>query len=128
MEIANMPRPVHFELSADNPERAIKFYEGVFGWKFNKWGGGEVPYWVVETGEGPGIDGGLSKRQQPGSSTRNSISVDSVDEASKKVTAAGGKVVEPKMPIPTVGYVAYCVDTEGNSFGLFQSDPNAKLA
>jgi uncharacterized protein len=122
-----MPRPVHFDLTADNPERAIKFYEGVFGWKFNKWGGGDVLYWVVETGDGPGIDGGLAKRRQPGSGTTNSISVDSVDAASKKVESAGGKVVEPKMTIPTVGYVAYCVDTEGNRFGLFESDENAKM-
>ncbi len=122
-----MPRPVHFDLTADNPERAIKFYEGVFGWKFNKWGGGEVPYWVVETGDGPGINGGLAKRRHPSSGTTNSISVDSVDAASKKVESAGGKVVEPKMTIPTVGYVAYCVDTEGNRFGLFESDENAKL-
>jgi predicted enzyme related to lactoylglutathione lyase len=55
-----MNRPIHFEIPAEKPERAMKFYEKVFGWKFEKWGG-PMEYWVVRTGDDgvPGINGGL---------------------------------------------------------------------
>jgi predicted enzyme related to lactoylglutathione lyase len=58
-----MPRPIHFEIHADNPSRAIKFYETLFGWQFTKWEG-PMEYWLITTGSGgtPGIDGGLVKR------------------------------------------------------------------
>ena len=54
-----MPRPIHFEIPAEDPARAITFYETVFGWKFQKWEGGAAPYWLISTGEGPGIDGAI---------------------------------------------------------------------
>src|SRR4051812_48595280 len=57
-----MPRPVHFEFTAEDPERAAKFYGDVFGWKIQKWDG-PVPYWLIETGKDvPGIDGGMQLR------------------------------------------------------------------
>jgi len=61
-----MSRVVHFEIPADNPERSIKFFESVFGWKIEKWDG-PIEYWVVMTGdeEEPGIDGGLARRENP---------------------------------------------------------------
>jgi uncharacterized protein len=58
--------------------------------------------------------------------TTNTVGVESVDNAIKAVTNAGGKLIMPKTPIPTVGYFAYCQDTEGNLFGVMQSDPDAK--
>ena len=58
-------------------------------------------------------------------STFNTIGVSSVDEASEKI-ANGGKIVMPKFPIPGIGYQAYCQDTEGNLFGIHQSDPSAE--
>ncbi len=66
------------------------------------------------------------KRMFPGSTTINSVDVPSVDDFVTKVTQNGGKVVAPKMAIPGVGYIAYCQDTEGNTFGIFESDPSAK--
>lgn len=122
-----MPRVIHFEVTADEPERAVKFYEDVFGWKTQRWGGGKQTYWLMNTGmEGPGIHGGIMGRQPGFPPTVNSISVPSVDEFVKKVTAAGGKVMMAKSVIPGVGYQAYCTDTEGNLFGVHQSDPSAK--
>jgi predicted enzyme related to lactoylglutathione lyase len=59
-------------------------------------------------------------------STTNTIGVDSVDSAIAAVLKAGGKNIVPKTSIPTVGYFAYCEDTEGNVFGVMQADPNAK--
>jgi predicted enzyme related to lactoylglutathione lyase len=121
-----MPRVVHFEFNADNPERAASFYTNVFGWKIEKWAG-PMDYWIVMTGEQsePGIDSGIKKRSEE-QNTVNTVDVPSVDEFVKKVTGAGGKVVQPRTAVPGVGYFAYCQDTEGNIFGMMQSDTSAK--
>jgi uncharacterized protein len=122
-----MPRIVHFEINVDNPERASKFYADTFGWKFQKWDG-PSEYWMVNTGPDsqPGINGGMMKRPHPGATTVNTIGVASVDESIAAVTKNGGKVVLPKTAIPTIGWFAYCADTEGNQFGVMQPDPNAR--
>jgi uncharacterized protein len=123
-----MPRPVHFEIFADDPERATSFYETVFGWQIKKWEGPQ-DYWLITTGEKeePGIDGGLAKNQHPGAAkTTNTIGVDSVDDFTTKVTDAGGTIIMPKMAIPGIGYLAYCTDTVGNDFGLMEADSSAK--
>lgn len=122
-----MSRVIHFELPADNPDRAVEFYKKVFGWQIQKWPG-PTDYWLVNTGaEGePGINGGILRRQHPGAGTCNTVGVGSVDEAVAAITKSGGRVAVPKMPIPGVGYLAYCTDTEGNVFGVMQPDANAK--
>lgn len=116
-------RVVHFEIVVENPERASKFYNEVFGWTINKWDGGEEPYYMASTGEAgtPGIDGGFMSADHFQQKTINTIGVDSVDEFAQKVEANGGTVVAPKMEIPGVGYIAYCKDTEGVVFGIFQN-------
>jgi len=120
-----MPRPIHFEIPADDPSRAIRFYEQVFGWSFQKWEG-PMPYWLVQTSsEGPGIDGGLRARAHPGQGPVNTIDVPSCDEYLGKVTAAGGRTAVPKMAISGVGWLAYCTDPEGNTFGIIQADEGA---
>jgi predicted enzyme related to lactoylglutathione lyase len=122
-----MSRVIHFEMSADDPERAIRFYSEALGWTIEKWTG-PFDYWLVMTGptDQPGIDGGLSRRGDTLASTVNTIGVDSVDETVAKVVAAGGKVIRPKMPVPGVGFMAYCEDTEGNTFGIMQMDESAR--
>lgn len=121
-----MGRVIHFEISADDPERAAEFYRSVFGWGIKKWDG-PMPYWLVETGPAsePGINGGIFVRRGPVGHV-NSIDVSSVDESVEKVVAAGGEVVMPKMAIPGVGWLAYCKDTEGSVFGLHQKDAAAQ--
>jgi len=124
-----MPRVIHFELNADDPERAVKFYQEVFGWNTQKWDGPQS-YWLLMTGaEGqPGINGGLMRRSDNPlpTSTTNTIDVPSVDDYAQKIAEQGGKVVVPKGAVPGIGYVAYCEDTEGNVFGIMQFDPSAK--
>jgi len=69
-----MPRVIHFEIPADNPDRAVEFYKQVFGWKFDKWQGPQ-DYWLITTGKGePGIDGGMLRRPHP-SAGRLTLSV-----------------------------------------------------
>jgi predicted enzyme related to lactoylglutathione lyase len=122
----DMPRVVHFEISADDTQRACDFYTRVFGWGIQKWAGPE-DYWLVNTGptSEPGINGGMFKRHGPVNYV-NTIQVESVDDYVARVMQAGGEMALPKRAIPGVGWLAYCKDTEGNVFGLMQPDPGAR--
>ena len=123
-----MPRVIHFELPAEDPQRASRFYSEVFGWSFSKWDGPEE-YLLTSTGEDsqPGINGAVMRQNECfGAKTPiNIIDVPSVDEYTGKIEAAGGQVIMPKMPVPGVGYVAYFRDTEGIVSGLMQFDAAA---
>ena len=130
-----MNRVVHFEIQAENPERAMKFYQSVFGWEFKQWG--EQEYWMVMTApqdsKEPGINGGLLPRpakvppQQSGTNAYVcTVQVADFDVIAKKIGAAGGIVAMPKYAFPGMAWQGYFVDTEGNTFGLHQTDPNAK--
>ncbi len=115
---------VHFEIPADDVQRAKKFYEDAFGWKISDpW---NMNYFLVETrkdGE-VGINGGLMPRMNPGQPFMNYISVDSIEEASKKVEAAGGTIILPKQEIGQgMGWIAAFKDTEGNILGFHQNAP-----
>ncbi|HZB67474.1 MAG TPA: VOC family protein [Ornithinibacter sp.] len=130
-----MSRPVHFEIQADDVERAKTFYGNVFGWAFQDYS--EVmssPYWGVTTGdEGePGINGGLQSRPTPapgeGHGTNAAvltISVADFDATAASIDRAGGRVAMPKFALPGMAWQGYFVDTEGNTFGIHQPDENA---
>ena len=136
-----MPTIVHFEIPSDNIERAKKFYSELFGWKIEKWPGTEtgeltsaatgqsMEYWMVTTTDDKGnkaLGGGMMKRQMPEHHVTNYIGVKSVDEYSSKVKNLGGKVVAPKHAVPGMGYFSLCLDTENNSFAIWESNENAK--
>ena len=130
-------RVVHFEILADEPERAAKFYRDIFGWTIEQWAGLEYPYWMVMTGpkdtKEPGIHGGLLKR--PGKTPPEmcgsnafvcTVQVENYDDIAKKIETAGGKVAMPKFALKGVAWQGYFIDTEGNTFGIHQPDPMAK--
>lgn len=128
-----MPRPVHFEIHADDPERAVRFYSNLFGWTFTKWDG-PMEYWMIVTGPDsePGINGGLMRRMGPPPASGQAVNayvctsmVTDVDVSVTHAVELGGIVALPKMPIPGMGWLAYVTDTEGNLFGMMQSDPTA---
>jgi len=119
-----MPRIVHFEINAEEPEKIIEFYKSTFGWTFKKWEG-PMDYWLVMTGEGEGIDGGIAKAEGE-ERIINTIGVDDVDMYIKKVEENGGTIVGEKKAIPGVGWLAYFIDPEGNIHGMMQDDPKAK--
>jgi predicted enzyme related to lactoylglutathione lyase len=122
-----MPRVVHFEIDAKKPERAVEFYQKVFGWKIEKWEG-PMDYWLIMTGKKgePGIDGGLSRRTEAQPSTVNTIDVPSVDTYAKKIEGNGGKIIRPKQAVPGVGWLAYFKDPEGNTWGIMETDESAR--
>ena len=122
-----MPKLVHFELPADDPQRAIEFYVKVFGWTLTKWEG-PFDYWLVTTGSDDelGINGAITPRIISEQVTTDTIGVESLDNSLKKIVEAGGTITQPKQAIPGIGYIAYCTDTEGNLFGVIQPDMSAK--
>jgi uncharacterized protein len=124
-------RVVHFDIYVDDVDRAIAFYQQVFGWTIQKVEG--MDYWLIATGEGePGIDGGLGPRTSPTQGDipqfgyTCTVGVQDVNAAFEAALAAGGTEVHKPGPIPGVGYIAYVRDTEGNHLGLMQSDPGAQ--
>lgn len=120
-----MGRVVHFEITADDPKRAAKFYSAIFGWEMKDSGMPGGDYTLALTGEGMGIDGAImprTYRQQP---VINTVAVDDLDAAIKKVKAEGGSIIDKKTTIPTVGDFCYIKDTEGNLVGLLQPLPRS---
>ena len=130
---------VHFEIPADQPERAVKFYQELFGWNVEHYEGtaaGGIDYWMVRTvptdekgmPTRPGVNGGLMKRMYPGQAVVNYISVDDVEESTHKAEQLGAKVMMPKSPVPGMGWFAQLTDPEGNIFAIWQTDSSAGLA
>jgi len=117
---------VWFEIPADNPERAKKFYGSLFGWKIKPFPG-VTDYWHIDTGGGDDTpDGGLMARKHPEQPITSYINVSSVNESAAKVEKLGGKICKPKTAVPQMGYFAVCLDTEGNEFALWEMNERAK--
>lgn len=119
----------HFDLPADDLERAKTFYEKLFGWKFTAVTGMPMPYYLIETADLKGkksVGGGIGPRGAPDQKIVNYMGVKSVEEHIEKVKSLGGSVTMPKTAVPGWGYLAVCTDTEGNIFGLWEEDKNAK--
>jgi uncharacterized protein len=117
---------VWFEIPADKPERAKKFYSAMFGWKIKPFPGMK-DYWHIDTGGNDASpDGGMIARVHPKQPITSYISVPSVTKGIAKVKKLGGKICVPKMPVPGMGYLAVCRDTEDNEFALWEVDEKAK--
>ena len=117
---------VWFEIPADNPERAKKFYGALFGWKINQFPG-MADYWHIDTGGGDDTpDGGLMARKHPQQPITNYINVESVTKAAAKVEKLGGKICLGKTAVPQMGYFVVCQDTENNTFALWERNEKAK--
>jgi predicted enzyme related to lactoylglutathione lyase len=124
-----MGRVIHFEIHAEDPDRAERFYTSVFGWEVQRYGG-PVDYRLLTTGAAgeAGIDGAILQRQSPGGPADGqavnayvcTISVDSIEDAERSIPAAGGEQVVERMEVPGVGHLAYFKDTEGNIFGALE--------
>jgi len=128
-----MSRPIHFEIHADDLERAKAFYGAVFGWTYEDYSqvAGSA-YWGVTTGpqDEPGINGGLMSRPQSGAGAAVNgavltMGVDDFDATAAAIEASGGRVALPKAALPGMAWQGYFLDTEGNTFGIHQPDENA---
>jgi predicted enzyme related to lactoylglutathione lyase len=110
---------VFFAIHADDLPRTQRFYEQVFGWRFEAWG--PPGFFLIATGDekDPGIQGALQKRHevvagQQMTGFECTIGVSDIDATARAVVASGGKVVLPKCEIPTVGYLIKIQDPDGN--------------
>jgi uncharacterized protein len=120
---------VHFEIPADNVERAKSFYQKAFDWQINQYPGME--YHMVGTTpvdqktqvptEPGAINGGMTKRNSEVKNTVITIDVQDIDSSLKSIEKLGGKTVQKKQPVGDMGFTAYFKDTEGNIVGLWQS-------
>jgi predicted enzyme related to lactoylglutathione lyase len=54
-----------------------------------------------------------------------SIQVENFDATAKKIMAQGGQEALPKFAVPGKCWQGYFLDTEGNTFGLFEVDEKA---
>jgi predicted enzyme related to lactoylglutathione lyase len=111
----------HIEFPADDPQRAMRFYEAVAGWEFQAMDG--MPdYWVFRSAEGYG--GAVGKRgESTGPILRDYIEVDSIEDALAASERTGGSTKEGKTEIPGMGWFAVVQDPEGTEIGLYQANP-----
>ncbi|BCX75129.1 VOC family protein [Acinetobacter bereziniae] len=120
----------YFEIQSSNPEREMKFYHEVFGWKFNKVEGLPIQYFQIETVT---LHGGLLERpaQTPPTQCGTnaftcSFEVEDFDQTAEKILALGGRIAMEKFAIPNKCWQGYFLDADHNTFGLVQVDPNAQ--
>jgi uncharacterized protein len=112
----------HFAIEADDVERALVFYEAVFGWRFSPWG--PPGFYLIE---GAGVHGALQMRREPAPAGRKgfecSFAVDDIDVTCTQIERAGGRLIGPKHAIPTVCELRCFADTEGNEAIVCQYAP-----
>lgn len=133
-----MPNRVsHFEIHADDVQRCVNFYKNTFGWDIPKY---EMPdgsaYWMLMTGskdEAGGINGGIVERRGPRPAENApvfgyvcTLTVENYDDSHNKIMANGGTVALAKFAFTGMAWQGYYKDTEGNIFGIHQTDANAK--
>lgn len=118
-----MRRVVHFEFNSSDAASSVQFFSDVFGWNVDRWG--DEDYWLLRTGDGPGIDGAVMPSRDGQPRTVTTIEVESVDEAARRVAEAGGAIVVEKMAVRGVGWLIYCTDPGGVLFGCMEDDESA---
>lgn len=126
-----MGRVIHFEVHAEDPQRAIQFYSKLLDWQFTAWEG-PMEYWLIKTGsdDQPGINGGMVRRHgkidgQAVIAYVGIVDVSNLDQTLQSLVQLGGQIALPKQTIPGVGWLAYGKDPEGNIFGMMQNDGSA---
>ncbi len=127
-----MRKVVHFEIPADDVDRAKNFYGSIFGWDLQTQQMGEGEYTSVMTTpvnersqptEPGAINGGMMQRTETTPGPVITIDVDGIDDVLKQVESAGGTTITPRTPIPNMGAYAYFKDSEGNVMGLWETTP-----
>jgi predicted enzyme related to lactoylglutathione lyase len=119
-------RVAHFEIPSDDPEASMKFFKEAFDWEFKQ--SGKEPYWFAITGDekSPGINGAVMKKLDPKQPVANTIYVQDIGEAIRKIVDAGGSMVLPKKAVPNIGWLAYFTDPDGNIHGVMEEDNKAQ--
>jgi len=113
---------VWFEIPVSDQERAKAFYATVLGTELKDEDGGPNPMAVFPTADAKtSVSGHVYPGAPAAAGTGITIHLAApapLEAAMERVTVAGGKVVSPIVTIPA-GRFVYCLDPDGNSFGLF---------
>lgn len=126
-----MSQVAHFAINADDVDRALRFYEAVFGWKFKAYG--PPGFFKVDERTAKAtvpLRGALQKRREivrgvPMRGFECTIAVDDIEATAASVAKNGGKIVMEICTLPGVGRLLFFQDPEGNIAGAMQYDPNA---
>lgn len=119
-------KPTYFDLTVTDVAAARRFFERVFDWQFERF---PMPYEYYRITAGPaaeaGIDGGIGSMKDTALAagrpmTVVTIPVKDLDDVLSAIRENGGSVVEPKVPIPGIGWYATCAEPGGLLFGLIQ--------
>jgi predicted enzyme related to lactoylglutathione lyase len=119
---------VHFEIPADDEDRARDFYSSAFGWEMNPLP--EMNYTLIMTtpvddtgmpSTAGSINGGLYRREGKLTAPVVTVDVEDIDAALQKIESLGGSTVTPRQEVPGMGWTAYFRDSEGNVVGLWQN-------
>lgn len=121
----------HFAIYIDDIERAKKFYDKVFDWGFNSYGPTDFLQIKSSKSEKANLIGALQSRQYSPVAEKTigfecTIAVESIEHTIDKVSQSGGQILLPRTAIPYVGWIAKCLDTEGNLFCAMQYDNSAR--
>jgi len=124
-------KPAHFDLSVRDLAAARRFFGDLLGWRFERF---PMPYEIYRVRAGaddePGINGTIGAVADAAitgglPATVLTIEVQDLDAMLEHVSAGGGSIVEPRMPVPGIGWYATCAEPGGLRFGLMQADPKA---
>ncbi len=111
-------RPTHFEFYSNDPAASVEFLQKAFGWGVEQWG--EEEYWLIDTGDGPGINGAVTRSGDEGPKTLNTCDVEDLDAAIEAVRLSGGTILTGVMEIEGVGRWAQVEGPGGEVFGLME--------
>ena len=118
---------VHFEIPVTDLDRAIAFYEGVFGYQLSRQNvdGYDMAFFPRADGAA-GASGALAKGDVYRPSHDGPViyfDVPDIDAVLERATARGSKMLYPKKDIGAGGFVAEIEDSEGNRIALSQVKP-----
>jgi hypothetical protein len=111
-------RPTHFEFYSNDPEASVDFLAKAFGWGVERYG--DADYWLIDTGEGHGINGAVVRSGDDGPKTLNTCDVEDIDAAVQAVEMSGGTLVSDIVEIEGVGRYAQVQGPGGEEFGLME--------
>ncbi|MFF7756135.1 VOC family protein [Streptomyces sp. NPDC007971] len=119
---------VWVELHVADPEAAIRFYQGLFGWRSQEMQAPGMTYRVLSIADGDqqqGSFGGVARLQGEQEETRW-VPYFAVADADAVVTAVqdnGGTVLMPAADVPDVGRIAWLADRGGAVFAVLKPNP-----
>ncbi|TMK97537.1 MAG: VOC family protein [Actinobacteria bacterium] len=116
--------PCWIDTSQPDPEAAVAFYSGLFGWDFEDVmpPGAPGKYFIARLHGGDVAAVGSQPEGAPPMAVWNTyVWVQSADEAAAKVRQAGGRVLTDPFDVMDAGRMAAFMDPEGAAFCVWQA-------